>query len=198
MDIHCPACGGEVSDAGNMYLCDNGEQCRGGFKVWARVAGYTLSEEDLTAICAGQTSEEHEFISKAGKPFRAKLRWDFEEQRVIFKFREAPKVIEGVMCPDHEVELRASDKRYYCPTKLEDETWCRVGVWRSYGDHEVTPEQLSEILSGVPVGPWELTKRDGTGTYEVMATFDFEENKVVTIFVEPAGKGYGRKGGLGV
>ena len=197
MNVNCPSCGSEVFDAGNMYLCESGDQCPGGFKVWATIAGYAVTEEDLAAICEGKVSEEREFTSKAGKPFKATLNWDFEERKVAFKFRDR-EVVEGVLCPDHEVELRASEKRYYCPTKADDGSWCQVGAWRSIGDHEVTPSELAELLSGVPVGPWELTKRDGTGTYCVMAEFDFDENKVVTTFVDsPKAESQSHGGGLG-
>ncbi|NNN14629.1 MAG: hypothetical protein HKL82_02070, partial [Acidimicrobiaceae bacterium] len=58
------------------------------------------------------------------------------------------------------------------------------GVWRSYGNHEVTSEELVKMLGGEPVGPWKMTKRDGTGTYDVMAGFDYDENKIVIEYVD--------------
>ena len=199
MNVNCPSCGTEVFDAGNMYLCERGDQCPGGFKVWATIAGYTVTEEDIAAICEGKPGEEREFTSKAGKPFKATMTWDFDERKVAFKFREERKAVEGVLCPDHGVELRASEKRYYCPTKIEEGVWCQVGAWRTYGSHNLTPEELGELLVGVPVGPWEMKKRDGTGTYQVMAEFDFDENTVVTSFVDaPKAESQSRKGGLGL
>ena len=186
MEINCPTCGSEVIDTGDMYRCSRMDQCIDDFKFYTKIAGYELSDSDIGAICDGLPTEEHEFTSKAGKQFKANLIWNTEEGKVTFQFKNTSQPLEGVLCPDHGVELRASDKRYYCPTKLEEGVWCPVGAWKSYGSHNLTPEELGQLLSGVPVGPWEMKKKDGTGTYQVVAEFDFDENKVATSYVQPS------------
>ena len=188
MEINCPTCGSEVFDAGDMYRCAMMDQCPINFKFYSKVAGYELSPADMVAICGGVSTEEHELTSKTGKPFKASLIWNTEEGRVIFQFANTRETLEGVLCPDHGVELRGSEKRYYCPTKIEEGVWCQVGAWKSYGSHNLTPEELGQLLSGIPVGPWEMQKKDGTGTYQVVAEFDFDENKVVTSYVDAGGK----------
>ena len=141
---------------------------------------FVVTPEDLAIICAGEETPERELISKAGKPFHARLVWDANEHKVVFKFQNTRETLEGVVCPDHGCELRGSEKRYYCPTKISDGVWCPVGAWRTIGSHVVTKEELADLLDGVPVGPWEMKRRDGSGTYQVLAEYDFDENTVVT------------------
>ncbi len=56
------------------------------------------------------------------------------------------------------------------------------------GSHVVTKEELTDLLDGVPVGPWEMQRRDGSGTYQVLAEYDFDENKVITNIYGAASK----------
>jgi hypothetical protein len=188
MDINCPSCHSAVFDAGDKYVCEKMDQCPGDFKVWGKIAGYVITPEDLAIICAGKETPEREMTSKAGKPFHASLVWDDKERKVAFKFQNTRETLEGVVCPDHGCELRGSEKRYYCPTKISDGVWCPVGSWRTIGSHVVTKEELADLLDGVPVGPWEMKRRDGSGTYQVLAEYDFDENKVITNIYGSASK----------
>ena len=188
MDMFCPSCHSAIFNAGDKYVCEKMDQCPGDFKVWGKIAGYVLTDEDLATICDGKETPERTMTSKVGKEFHASLMWDDKERKVVFKFQNTRETLEGVLCPDHEVELRGSEKRYYCPTKLEEGVWCPVGAWRTIGSHAVTKEELADLLEGIPVGPWEMQKKDGSGTYQVMAEYDFEENKVNTDFYGSASR----------
>lgn len=188
MDTNCPVCHSAIFDAGDKYVCEKMDQCPGEFKVWGKIAGYELTTEDLAIICAGEETPERELTSKAGKPFHASLVWDDKERKVVFKFQNTRETLEGVLCPEHGVQLRGSEKRYYCPMKISEGVWCPVGAWRTIGSHVLTKEELADLLDGVPVGPWEMKKKDGSGTYQVLAEYDFDENKVNTDFYNSASR----------
>jgi len=177
----CPSCGSKVIDAGNLWRCEMMEKCPAGFKAYKTIASYALTDEDLAAICAGEESEEHEFTAKAGNAFTARVSWSAEERKVVFKFPNGK--VEGAFCPVHNVELRVGKKAYYCPVKAEDGTYCEVTAWLTFGSHSLTAQELVDLLDGMPVGPWEMQKRDGSGTYKVMPQWDFEQNKVITPYV---------------
>jgi hypothetical protein len=159
-------------------------------RIFCETAQYTLTENDIEAIASGGVTEIHEFVSRAGKEFRASLTWNKQDHKVAMVFPAPKPSVEGVLCPDHFVELRMSEKRYFCPTKIDNEDWCPVGMWRNHAGHEIEPAELEQLLLGLTVGPWMLTRRSGD-TYEVMATYDFGEHKLTTSLVEssPGGDG---------
>jgi len=182
--VVCPICMHGILDSGDKWVCGQGDHCPQGFKVYKKTARYDLTVADLVDICNGALTQEHEFFSQAkNKTFKASLAWDSSERKVIFKFQNTRETVKGVLCPDHNVEFRASEKRYYCPTKLSEGVWCPVGAWRGFGGHELTGEELGQLLLGLVLGPWELRKKDGSGTYMATAEYDFEENKVKLTFV---------------
>ncbi len=174
--IKCPECTKEMIDGGNRWECSTCAKVT----IYKETAKYTLTEDDVNAMANGGATEIHEFTSRAGKPFRARLRWHAQEQKATFVFPEPKPSIEGVLCPDHFVELRMSDKRYYCPTKIDDDSWCPVGMWRDHAGHTITTDELEKLLLGMTVGPWTLTTRDAKSSYQVVATFDFTEHKLRT------------------
>ncbi|MHB1733441.1 MAG: topoisomerase C-terminal repeat-containing protein [Ferrimicrobium acidiphilum] len=180
--IKCPECNKEITNQGSWWRCDTCDKVT----IWHETAKYVLTGDDVNAMANGGVTEIREFTSRAGKTFRASLAWNRQEHKVTFVFPEAKPSVEGALCPDHFVELRMSDKRYFCPTKIDDEHWCPVGMWRDYHGYAITPGDLEKLLLGLTVGPWTLTKRDGN-TYEVMATFDLIEHKLVTLPVELSG-----------
>lgn len=176
--VTCPICGSQILDYGRNWACES-KDCPQKFKVYKEMSGYQLTLADLVDICGGAVTEEHEFTSKAkGTTFKARLAWSSEKRKVEFKFQNSSETLKGVHCPIHNKELRASEKRYYCPTKISEGEWCEVGAWRTIGGHQLTAEELGQMLLGLEVGPWRMTKQDGSGTYMAMAHYDFDENKV--------------------
>ena len=186
--VTCPICGSQIMDYGRNWACE-AANCPQKFKVYKEMSGYQLTVADLVNICGGAITDEHEFTSKAkGTQFKARLAWNSQERKVEFKFENSREAVKGVHCPEHNKELRASEKRYYCPTKLSEGVWCPVGAWRSYGSHQLTGEELGKLLLGLEVGPWNMKKKDGSGTYLVMAQYDFDQNVVTLTYVtEPGG-----------
>ena len=52
----------------------------------------------------------------------------------------------------------------------------------------ITKEELADLSDGVRVGQWEMQRRDDFGTYQVLAEYDFDENKVITNIYGAASK----------
>ncbi len=85
----CPACKAGFlrlpSEDAKYYSCSN---CR--FLLWRTVAGRTLREDDVSALCReGRTGKLSGFTSKAGRPFEASLVLN-AESKVEFSFQPRP------------------------------------------------------------------------------------------------------------
>ena len=61
--------------------------CECGFKINKEVAGYKLTDKDLSdIISSGKTTKIKSFKSKAGKPFAATLVLDKDNNTLSFQF----------------------------------------------------------------------------------------------------------------
>jgi len=70
----CPSCGGDVIESAKGYGCTNWKSgCR--FIVWKTIAQRPITPDIAQALLRGESVGPLEgFVSKAGKPFSAKLR----------------------------------------------------------------------------------------------------------------------------
>jgi DNA topoisomerase-3 len=80
----CPACGkARVHDAGNAYICAASPQC--GFRIGKVICQREIPADQVVKLAeTGKTDLIPNFISKKGKPFRARLALD--GAKVIFEF----------------------------------------------------------------------------------------------------------------
>ena len=78
----CPSCEeNDLVDRKYSYMCE----C--GFKINKEVAGYKLTDKDLSdIISSGKTTKIKSFKSKAGKPFAATLVLDKDNNTLSFQF----------------------------------------------------------------------------------------------------------------
>lgn len=80
----CPACGdGAVYLGEGHYLCD---KCK--FSLRSEMAKHVITMPEIRAILSGQVTEQIFFMSKSGKPFKARLYFEPCEKRVKFLFPE--------------------------------------------------------------------------------------------------------------
>ena len=84
----CPACGGQVLDAGDQYVCEKSQAekrpCR--FKMGKVILQQQISREQLQKLCAGgRTDLLPHFISKTQRPFAAYLVLG-DDDKVSFEF----------------------------------------------------------------------------------------------------------------
>ena len=78
----CPSCEeNDLVDRKYSYMCE----C--GFKINKEVAGYKLTDKDLSdIISSGKTTKIKSFKSKAGRPFAATLVLDKDNNTLSFQF----------------------------------------------------------------------------------------------------------------
>jgi DNA topoisomerase III len=84
----CPACGGQVLDAGEQYVCEKSQAdkrpCR--FKVSKVILRQPIDHEQLQKLIAGgRTDLLPHFIAKSGRPFAAFLVLG-DDHKVSFEF----------------------------------------------------------------------------------------------------------------
>lgn len=80
----CPAC-----TEGTIYLSEEQYQCdRCRFRLRKEISRHMLTEQEIHAILSGKATEFISFISKACKPFRARLCIDPAVKKVKFLFDE--------------------------------------------------------------------------------------------------------------
>jgi len=161
----CPRCAGPVSQDGRRWSCEMAE-C--GWGVWGEVAGATLTLADVRALLAGRETAERRFVSKAGRPFTARLkpdpdRWT-EDGHLVFVFpeRAAPPLLTGAACPVDGAPIAVRDRAYSCTRpKDADGAWCPVTIWREVAGHRVTPDEARALLAGEAVGPVQCRSKSG-------------------------------------
>ena len=87
----CPKCKeGQVVENAKAYGCSRyREGCN--FTIWKTVARKKLTEKQAQLLMAnGRTEKMQGFISKAGKKFAARLKFD-DEFKVVFEFDDRPQ-----------------------------------------------------------------------------------------------------------
>jgi DNA topoisomerase-3 len=85
----CPLCDGNVVEGPKGYGCDKWRDKDGGckFVIWKTIAGKEITREIAEEILEkGMTEVLNGFVSRKGKEFSARLRFDEDESRVVFVF----------------------------------------------------------------------------------------------------------------
>lgn len=156
LGLKCPKCGGELTTTSFGYGCSNywnkENQCR--FSV-GRIAGFELSEEDLTdLINKGKTRVIDDFISSKKKKFSASLKLDKDENgdvKVVFDFpdtgRYRPGEVEGLKCPMCGGKvMRIGRGGYECENYTKDDpAACRFNIDTIYR-HKITENELRALV----------------------------------------------------
>jgi len=87
----CPVCGGNIIDTPKAYGCANWKEAGCKFVIWKTIAKReTTKEEAIQLIETGSTGLLDGFVSKNGKPFRARLTFQAgngaEMLKTVFEF----------------------------------------------------------------------------------------------------------------
>lgn len=83
----CPLCGGEVVEREKGFGCARWRRDDGGcpFTIWKTMFGRTLAKDTVREILTtGGTREALDFVSRAGKPFRARLVLEQGQVKPVF------------------------------------------------------------------------------------------------------------------
>ena len=161
----CPCCGKEMTGGRFSISCD-AEKGGCGLVIRREMAGKTLPEAVLKALCEGRTTPVVKgFTSKAGKKFDAALRVNMEKKDVAFVFDEGGERLDGLVCPCCGGALADSGKSLSC-----GDAGCGFRLWKTQGGVRLTENQIRLLLSGKTVPLTGMTSKEGkkySGTLSV-------------------------------
>ena len=143
----CPFCGGSVRKYQNSISCENNKKddpssCR----FWAplSVSGYTLTDEDISAILAGNPTSLKQFSQK-GKTWTAALIAD-REKGIAYQFPERKTIGRCPICGGNVVEMTNS---YICENqKKDDPNSCTFWFAKKIGGSTISAEEAEQLLQG--------------------------------------------------
>lgn len=143
----CPFCGGNVRKYQNSISCENNKKddpssCR----FWAplSVSGYTLTDEDISAILAGKPTSFKQFSQK-GKTWTAALIAD-REKGIAYQFPERKTIGKCPICGGNVVEMTNS---YICENqKKDDPNSCTFWFAKKIGGSTISAEEAEQLLQG--------------------------------------------------
>lgn len=131
MQINCPCCGNLLKADNYSHFCD----C--GFKMFYRIAGVDVQDQDLPLIFSGQ-SPLYDFRSREGKPFKAKLKVNLDTKKVEYEFLEELEDT-TVDCPICNQKIKNSKFVYKCS--------CGFQVFKNFHSHNLTEQELKQICN---------------------------------------------------
>ncbi len=155
----CPKCKeGQVVENAKAYGCS---RYRAGcdFTIWKTVARKRLTEKQAQLLLAnGHTEKMQGFISKAGKKFAARLRFD-DEYKVVFEFDERPQ--NGSARSERREQTAQSSATLTCPKCQQGQIiegqrgfgcnryreGCDFVVWKEISGKKLTEKQIHTLIA---------------------------------------------------
>lgn len=173
----CPACGGNVVAGNKYYFCENyrkEKDCK--FILGKDTRGASISEADVKKILEGKTTKKLKMKNKDGKEFEAALKWNPEENKIVFAFQDKNEKKTKFKCPicsqDDLVKTTGKYGPYFkCPS-------CGFILSETINKHKLSQMEIKKIISGNKTEPIEFTKKDGLGTYKASLYLDKFDKKI--------------------
>ncbi len=82
----CPLCGGDVVEREKSYSCANWKENHCVFAIWKEQSSHKVTRDEATGLLKGQVLGPFNMRSRQGKRFRAKLRLEGEDGKVVYEF----------------------------------------------------------------------------------------------------------------
>lgn len=178
----CPMCGEPVVRTPFGWCCDAARDhgVKSHFVIFGEIAGKRLpTKAVIELVQSGETSKELDFVSKNGKPFRAKLKLDPEQHyKAVFVFPEPETV--GT-CPVCGGNIIGTAKAYGCANWHDEDGGCKFVVWKEISGHTVTTKQAEQLLAGEEIGPFDFVSHQGK---EFRARMRLDETSKVEFIFE--------------
>ena len=112
-------------------------------RFWKEMSGRKMTVGDYEGLLNGASQELEGFTSKAGKPFKAKLKVKKEANKIEFDFpKREEKILEDVLCP--VTGKPAMDKGTYFSFEGFPKVYCNKIVAK----REMKAEEYRDILAG--------------------------------------------------
>lgn len=173
----CPKCGANVVEGRFNYECEHLEGGTCDFKFAEKFFEVEITEEIITGICNGETTESFTF-KKPDKEWNARLKYDEAEGRVAFVFENnRPKAEVIGVCPACGGNVKETKDFYLCEHYKES---CSLLIGKTMNGHPITKEEALKLLSGETLPEATFTWRSGkTGTARLKLN---DEGKVDYLF----------------
>ncbi len=149
----CPACGGTIIEGNRGFGCGNWRKADGGcrFVVWKTIAGRGIAPETVRELTEKRIIGPLDgFVSKAGRPFSAKLKVVQNEDGTwgaAFDFDNGPAKAEVLgKCPACGGDVVESDKGYGCANWRQEDGGCRFTIWKTIARKEISRSVAKELL----------------------------------------------------
>ena len=171
----CPVCGGKVRKYENFISCENRKKDGGtcGFGLQLSLAGYMLTNEDISLLLAGKPTSIKTFTQN-GKTWTAALKPD-KEKGAAFVFPERNEVGKCPICGGSVVETNGS---YMCEHRRKDDpNSCLFWIPKVVGGSSLTEEDVQLLLQRKETKPRTVktkTNKDWRVSYYISNEGEFK------------------------
>ena len=149
LDISCPVCGKPLKEGEKSYYCSNYSKDDSGCKFGLSKVkgGVKISIAELKELLTEhQTKKSHEFVSKEGKKFTAKLQ--LKDFKVEYLFEEKLKKETDLKCPSCGGKIIENDKSFVCEKHdYNDESSCQFSIWKTIAGRKLKSKELDQLIS---------------------------------------------------
>lgn len=141
----CPVCGkGQMLKGTAGWTCDyfKSLQDKCTFTIFSSYSGYFLYEEDAVKLITDGMTEEKQFFTLSGKPFKARLVREGDKIKVV----GSNKVL-AVPCPVCGQKVSETQKGYACQGLFSaDEEHCRLWIPKEMCGRTITEAEAEQLL----------------------------------------------------
>lgn len=149
LDISCPVCGKPLKEGEKSYYCSNYSKDDSGCKFGLSKVkgGVKISIAELKELLTEhQTKKSHEFVSKEGKKFTAKLQ--LKDFKVEYLFEEKLKKETDLKCPSCGGKIIENDKSFACEKHdYNDKSSCKFSIWKTIAGRKLKSKELDQLIS---------------------------------------------------
>lgn len=149
LDISCPVCGKPLKEGEKSYYCSNYSKDDSGCKFGLSKVkgGVKISIAELKELLTEhQTKKSHEFVSKEGKKFTAKLQ--LKDFKVEYLFEEKLKKETDLKCPSCGGKIIENDKSFACEKHdYNDKSSCQFSIWKTIAGRKLKSKELDQLIS---------------------------------------------------
>lgn len=149
LDISCPVCGKPLKEGEKSYYCSNYSKDDSGCKFGLSKVkgGVKISIAELKELLMEhQTKKSHEFVSKEGKKFTAKLQ--LKDFKVEYLFEEKLKKETDLKCPSCGGKIIENDKSFVCEKHdYNDKSSCQFSIWKTIAGRKLKSKELDQLIS---------------------------------------------------
>lgn len=153
---HCPVCNASVVKTCRGYRCENAlnQQATCSFSIPAIICNRYIADKEAGALLADGQVFLDGFFTNEGKHFSSVLSLD--EQ---FTPRLNAKIN---ICPACGGDLYVNTRGVSCSNFRQKENPCKFTIWRFYGGHEISLNEIKQILeNGITSEAVTMFREDG-------------------------------------